>query len=229
MPLKSIFLSGYSGRMGQELRKIVDNSVDSSVSIGGGFSKNDQFGLDKGNDLVIDFSLPSAIEKIVEACRSHNMPLLSGTTGFTEDQFLKLKELSSEVPVFWSSNMSLGVYLFHQLIKVFAQAKKSDIQFSIHEIHHTKKIDQPSGTAISLAQTAEGAGLKIGNITSDREGEVPGTHFFHGELGDSEVLTIIHEAKNRSLFAQGALKVGHWLVDQPPGFYKMADFVSSLK
>lgn len=227
MTVKSIFLSGYSGRMGQEIRKIAETRPEFASQIVGGLDSDRTFGLDEPINVVIDFSLPQALSKIVNICLEKKWPIVCGTTGLSDTEMALLEKLGETVPVFWSSNMSLGVFLFHKLIQTFPGGEASGFRFSIHEVHHTKKRDQPSGTALSLGQTAEKAGLTVTEITSDRQGDVPGTHWFYAK-GLSETITITHEAHNRAVFAEGALAVSRWLANQNPGFYGMEDYVNSL-
>ena len=223
MSLIGVFISGETGRMGQEVRKLIDQP-ESPWAYAGGLSRQSALPSNIPAQIVVDFSLPEATQRVVEHCHLHRLPLVCGTTGLKNEHRQLLMSLSRDLPVFWASNMSFGVHIFHQLIRTLSQYQ-SQFQYQLLETHHIHKKDAPSGTARSLEQTARTSGLPLEKTQSLREGEVLGVHTLVAQ-GPMENLQISHEATDRRLFADGALKVGLWLKSQKPGFYSMEDFFS---
>ncbi len=222
----SVFVFGQSGRMGQEVIKRIDS--DPQLSFAGGFSKaTEEPTFNSNPDLIVDFSLPEGTRRLVSFAKDHNLPLVSGTTGLSDEDKNLLKELGNTVPVFWAANMSFGVYLMCQLTETLARYEKF-YDFKIEETHHVHKKDKPSGTALIIEEAVRKSTTQLQPTLSHREGEVFGIHSFFANSKD-ETLEIRHEAKNRGLFAQGALDIGKWLIDQEPGFYSMDDFFHTFK
>lgn len=222
----SIFVFGQTGRMGEEVLKRI--AADENLSFIGGYSRsNPQIELEHSPDLVIDFSLPASLPELVAFAKKYNVPVVSGTTGYSDAEKKQLKELGSQIPVFWAANMSFGVYLMCQLTEMLARYERF-YEYRIEETHHIHKKDKPSGTALIIEEAARKSTEKLKPTLSHREGEVFGIHSFFANSND-ETLEIKHEAKNRGLFAQGALDVGKWLIDQKPGFYNMDDFFQTFK
>ena len=190
-------------------------------------------------DVAIEFSRPESAVENYKMCFSNKVPVVSGTTGWLESlpEIISLCE-ANKTGFFYASNFSLGVNLFFELNKKLAMLMNPFKEYSVrmNEIHHTRKLDAPSGTAITLA---EGIILNIDHITnwknsedvaqgelpiiSYREGEVPGTHEV---IYDSEIdtLSIKHEAKNRKGFALGAVLAAEFLKGKI-GFYGMNDLL----
>ena len=218
--MKSVFIFGLSGRMGQQLQELIKSSKD--FKLVGGYSK-EQAGLDTEEDIdvVIDFSLPETQQDLIAFCQKKKCALVSGTTGLQPDQQKNLENLAKERPVFWAANMSMGVYIMSQLIQELTRQPVS-YSYQITDIHHIHKKDAPSGTALALEKAVHPK-ASLEPTESLREGEVLGIHNFKAS-GDFETLEIIHTAKDRKLFADGALRVALWLSDQTPGFYSMADY-----
>lgn len=194
-------------------------------------------------DVAIEFTQPeSAIENITR-CFSSGVPVVSGTTGWIE----KMEEVKNSCQqkgggFFYASNFSVGVNLFFKLNKILAKMMESyeTYQISMEEIHHTQKLDAPSGTAITLAE-----GLLDNNqrkskwvketteekneipIRSKRIEQVPGTHSIHY---DSEIdsIEIKHTAHSRLGFAKGALMAAEWMQNRK-GIFGMEDLLESVK
>lgn len=222
---KSVFIFGMTGRMGQEVGRLVRESKD--LQLAGGFSrKNPVLKATVPPDIIIDFSLPESLDSLTQFVKDHQSCLVSGTTGFNDEQMARLQELGETNPVFWSANMSFGVYLMSQLVETLAKYHQF-YEYFIEETHHIHKKDKPSGTALIIERAAKKSTQKINPILSHREGEIFGIHRFIA-LSENERLEIQHEAFNRSLFAQGAIDVGKWLMLQPPGFYTMEDFFKNI-
>lgn len=191
-------------------------------------------------DVLVDFSSPAAAEKIIDACRQRNIPLVEATTGFDEAQTAKLHAAAREIPVLWSPNMSLAVNLTMKLAEMAATALKDrDADVEILERHHRFKEDAPSGTALKLGQTIaavmghdahrHGRQGRPGKRPHEeigyhaiRAGDDPGQHtIVFGMLGETIELTV--RATNRDCYAAGALAAAKFLVGKPAGLYNMND------
>jgi 4-hydroxy-tetrahydrodipicolinate reductase len=191
-------------------------------------------------EVAIEFTAPAAAAKNIEFCLDNNIPVLSGTTGWLDAMAGVIDKTNAcNGCFFYASNFSIGVNLFFQLNEELAnKLNKYDYKPEIEEIHHTQKLDSPSGTAITLAEAIieRFYGLKrwINNqegekesisITSIREGEVPGTHKIVYR-GANDTITITHQALNREGFANGAVDVAEWLKDKK-GVLSMKDYLAS--
>lgn len=200
---------------------IIDKEEDWQI-----FDKNNKY-----KDIVaIDFSIPSKVLDNIEKAWKRNIAIVVGTTGWYD----KLEEITQRAnqkkkTLFWASNFSIGVFLFNKLNAYLADMMKeySDYNPSIKEIHHIHKLDAPSGTAITLAQTlVENHNIEKQNlnIESVREGEVCGTHIinYYSEVDDIEIK---HTAHSRKGFASGAVMAAHWLKGKQ-GVFTMKDFIN---
>lgn len=186
-------------------------------------------------DCIIDFSNHLATKDVTEYAVKRNLPLVIATTGQTEEELSIIRAASKEIPLFYSQNMSLGVAVLSCLAKITAKAFH-DADIEIIEKHHNQKLDVPSGTAILLADSIKSVkddceynigrheyGKRKKNeigIHAIRMGGEVGTHEIIFAMG-SQVLTLKHEAENRSLFAEGALSAADFLTKQEAGFYNM--------
>lgn len=190
-------------------------------------------------DCVVDFSNASAIDALLAFGRSRRMPLVIATTGHSEAQLSAIREASREIPIFMSSNMSVGVAVIADLVARAARAFP-DADIEIVERHHSRKLDVPSGTAMILARAARdarGSGdFVVGRhengrrgrgdigIHSLRIGDDVGTHEVIIGTG-RETLTLRHDSGSRALFADGALAAAAFLVGRAPGLYGMKDML----
>lgn len=174
-------------------------------------------------DLVIDFSLPDFTEKVLSWCVANKKTLVSGTTGLSKTQIEKVRAAGKEIAVLWSPNMSLGIAVVGRMLEAFSNLNEFD--FQIEELHHNRKIDRPSGTALFLQQKLEGVLSKsLVEPVSIRGGGIFGIHKVWA-MSEEEVITVEHTAMNRQVFAKGALKAARWLVQQSPGFYSLDDML----
>lgn len=172
-------------------------------------------------DVWIDFSSAAGLSQLLDKTKEFRTPIVSGSTGLSEKDFARLKSQSKSQALFWASNLSPGLWAFRQALKSFSFI--SDFDFAIDEIHHTQKKDQPSGTAKTLHSDLENVvGKKISTPVSHRLGGVFGVHNVIAASG-SEVITFQHQALNRNVFAEGALKAAYWLKGKKSGFYSMDD------
>lgn len=196
-------------------------------------------------DLLIDFTLPGGTGAAAAWCEKNTVPLVSGTTGLTDEDCEALKKASLKVPVLWAPNLSHGVALLTSLVRQSAHVLGVQANITISDIHHEHKVDAPSGTALALAEAImEGRSQPLGLLPASdrlgsqeekeegelaflsvREGEVIGEHTVSFEL-PGEVVEISHKALDRDVFAAGALKAGTWLVGQPPGYYTTSDWLN---
>ncbi len=238
----NIGLSGATGKMGRTILERIDNFKNCKISakFNSTYDLHELDNLCKNSDIVIDFSTPAILEKLVDSALKYDTQLVIGTTGLTSSHFKLLEKAAETLPILYSANMSIGANLLGYLAK---EATKilDNYDIEILEAHHRDKKDSPSGTAIMLAEmiTSEkelditfnrGNTIRRNNeigISSLRGGNVHGTHeiFF---LGDDEIITLKHEALNKNSFANVAIKAAIWLQDKQTGLYSMLDFYNNL-
>ncbi|MCD8417784.1 4-hydroxy-tetrahydrodipicolinate reductase [Tenacibaculum finnmarkense genomovar finnmarkense] len=229
-----IALLGY-GRMGKEIEKIALQRGHEIIIKASGTATYD---ITKA-DVAIDFSIPDAAFNNISHCVNNQIPVISGTTGWLE-KYDSIVELCNQKQgaFIYASNFSLGVNVFFELNKQLAKMMQTLDQYtiSIEEIHHTKKLDAPSGTAITLAEgIIENSAKKAWEldaktseenipITAIRTPDVPGTHTTtYNSIVDS--IAIKHTAHNRQGFALGAVIAAEWLADKT-GVFTMRDVLN---
>ena len=191
-------------------------------------------------DGLIDFTIPAAT--VAHAALTAGKVHVIGTTGLSAEQEAKIQASSQKATIVKSGNMSLGVNLLGALVRRVAKALDDDFDIEIVEMHHNKKIDAPSGTALLLGKAAaEGRGIdfdqrnvmareghtgarKKGDIgfAALRGGNVVGEHSVMF-VGAAERIELVHKAEDRMLFALGAMKAALWAHGKPPGLYSMMD------
>lgn len=177
--------------------------------------------------VVIDFTSPDAVLTNIDACLRARKAMVVGTTGwYGEMERVRSAVKQAGTGFVFGANFSYGVNLFFQIAKAAAAALQHDYSGHITEIHHIHKKDAPSGTAAMLQRILEqSTGVHV-DITSEREGEVTGTHILQlDSSGDRIVLT--HEAKSRRTFANGAVLAAEWIAGKT-GFYDFKDIFSQL-
>jgi len=226
-----IALLGY-GKMGQVIERIALERGHEIVL------KKDEFNTYEGlsnADVAIDFSVPTAAVSNISSCFNANVPVISGTTGWLEHYDEMLTLCAAKKGAFISSsNFSLGVNIFFELNEYLAKimAKFDSYKVEMEEIHHTQKLDAPSGTAISLAKgvienssytnwTLENAEPNQIHIETKRIGTVPGTHTVTYN-SSVDTIEIKHTAHNREGFALGAVIAAEWIVGKQ-GVFTMKD------
>ncbi|MGO9563995.1 MAG: 4-hydroxy-tetrahydrodipicolinate reductase [Candidatus Korobacteraceae bacterium] len=178
-------------------------------------------------DAVIDFTSPEAVLANVNACLRAKKAMVVGTTGWYGDMArIRTAVEQAGTGFVFAANFSFGVNLFFQIMKTAAPALTHSYSGHITEIHHIHKKDAPSGTAAAMQRVLEqSAGVRV-DITSEREGEVTGTHTLELDAaGDRIVLT--HEAKSRRTFAEGAVLAVEWIVGKT-GFHDFKDIFGQL-
>ncbi|CAA0172474.1 4-hydroxy-tetrahydrodipicolinate reductase [Tenacibaculum maritimum] len=229
-----IALLGY-GRMGKEIEKIALQRNHQIIIKATGTQAYDI----KDADVAIDFSIPTAAFTNITNCISHQVPVISGTTGWLERYEEVLDFCTKKKGAFiYASNFSVGVNIFFELNKQLAKmmANLKEYNIALEEIHHTKKLDAPSGTAITLAEgiienttknmwelTQATAPDSI-PITAKRIVDVPGTHTVHYQ-SPVDSIAIKHTAHNRQGFALGAVIAAEWLVGKT-GIFSMKDVLN---
>ncbi|RME87837.1 MAG: 4-hydroxy-tetrahydrodipicolinate reductase [Planctomycetota bacterium] len=200
--------------------------------------------LEKKVDGIIDFSSPKGLRAILEKAKASKIPLVSGTTGLEKEDMLALQEASQNIPILYSTNMSLGINLLRRLVREVARALGNDFDIELVEAHHNQKADAPSGTCMTLfedicqvlkrdpQQVARyGREGKPGKRTKEeiglhalRMGSVVGDHRVYF-ASQEEILELSHRAQSRDVFAKGALKGLKWIIHQKPGLYSMEDML----
>ena len=230
-----IALLGY-GRMGKEIEKIAISRGHSIVIKKDIHTTNCDISL---ADIAIDFSIPSAAFDNISNCLNNNVPVISGTTGWLEkyNEIVSLCKKKNGAFIY-ASNFSLGVNIFFELNNQLAKMMNAleDYHISIEEIHHTKKLDAPSGTAITLAEgiiknsskkswELDGKTSKeVIPISAKRIPDVPGTHTvsYNSEV---DTIAIKHTAHSRKGFALGAVIAAEWLLHKK-GVFSMKDVLN---
>lgn len=229
-----IGLFGGSGKMGQAVETVVlEKKQDPYLFVGKTKSNHFSFSISdlkniedellKDVDVWIDFTSAEGLFELIERT-PFATPIVSGSTGLTEKQFAQLKKESAKRPLFWASNMSLGLWAFRRALESFETI--SNFDFAIEEIHHTQKKDKPSGTALTLQKDLEkSVNKKIETPQAHRLGGIFGIHTVYA-ASQNELITFQHQALNRKVFAEGAVQAASWLAEQKNGFYSMDDMLS---
>ena len=173
-------------------------------------------------DVVIDFTVPDAVIANVEAVARAGKNIVVGTTGWYQ-HMARVRQVAerAQIGFLYGANFSIGVNLFFEIARTAAEALKQGFTGQIAETHHIHKKDAPSGTAVKLQQVVEEAcGVKV-PIASIREGEVFGIHeLLLDSAADS--IRLVHDAKSRLGFAEGAVRAAEWLKGKH-GFFDFKD------
>ncbi len=257
---------GASGRMGQAVTRLAHEAADIEIVGAIASSSDPHLGRDVGEvagvgalgveissdigaglmgaEAVIDFSIASAVYPLYLACERHKIPVVSGTTMLDQKGHAQLEQLAKVVPVVWAPNMSRGVQVLAELVKHAVSRLGMDFDVEIVEVHHRRKVDSPSGTAVRLANAAREVRAELAEVRGRdgmvgprkseemavfgvRGGDVIGDHTVH-LIGDSERLELTHRATNRDLFARGAISAARFVAAlKVPGKYTIADVLSA--
>jgi 4-hydroxy-tetrahydrodipicolinate reductase len=229
-----LLIHGANGRMGQALQRLAEQvggcEVVAAVSRKVGprvidgipqFAASELAGAPEF-DAAIDFSLPEGFDAILGLCVARGKPLVSGTTGLSDAQLAALEAASTRIPLVWASNFSLGVAVLHDLVERAARALPG-WDCDIVEAHHTRKLDAPSGTALTLGAAASQGGAAP-HYASIRAGDIVGEHLVQFAT-DGERIELVHRASNRDIFARGALHGACTIQGRAPGHYRVADLL----
>lgn len=247
-----IIMHGCNGKMGQVISRIVkeDTSAEIVAGIDTYLGVKNEYPVfesleacDVEADVIIDFSNAVAVDHLLDFCAEKAMPVVLCTTGLSEAQLNRMKEVSEKAAVLKSANMSLGVNL---LLKLLQDASKvlapAGFDIEIVEKHHNQKVDAPSGTALALADSINEAldheyvynydrsqvrakrDKKEIGIAAVRGGTIVGEHevIFAGE---DEVIEFKHTAHSKAVFGKGAVEAAKFLKGKPAGLYGMGDVI----
>ena len=245
-------LHGCNGAMGQVISQLVAEDPELEIVAGVDLNTDAKNGYpvfasleacSVEADVVIDFSTAKAMDSLLEALAAKKLPAVICTTGLTPEQLQKVEEVSGQVALLRSANMSVGINLVFKVLEMMTPIlAKEGFDIEIVEKHHHRKLDAPSGTALALADVInEAAGgvyhykydrtqdhqkrdpLEIG-IQSVRGGTIVGDHdvIF---AGTDEVITLSHTAYSRAIFGKGAIVAAKYLAGKPAGLYNMRNVI----
>lgn len=195
----------------------------------------------RAGQVVVDFSLPQVTDANIDRCVEQGVPLILGTTGLSAASRQRLQDASSEIPIVFAANFSAGVTMLIHLSAIAARALGKEWQAEIFELHHKHKRDAPSGTGLRVASAvAEATNRDEESFVYDRSqiesprapdeigvvamrgGDSVGEHTLM-LLGEGERLELTHRARDRAIFARGALRAARWTINRKPGLYDMFD------
>jgi len=239
--MTKIAINGSNGRMGKALIEAV--KLNPNVSQGSILNRGDDIKrVLKDFDVLIDFTRPEATLDALSVCQSAGKAMVIGTTGFSDEALKVIDQASSDIPIVFAPNMSIGVNLTLKLLETAAKVIGTDSNIEIVEAHHRHKVDSPSGTALKMGEVIANAlgrdlsecavyGREGTEEPRDRQtigfssivgGDVVGEHtvtfFMEGER-----VEITHKASSRMTYANGAVKACQWLTNQANGLYSMQD------
>jgi len=195
-----------------------------------------------GADVLIDFTFPEVTLANLAVCAKLGKSVVIGSTGFTPEQRAAVAKFAAQIPVVLAPNMSVGVNLCFKILKDVAATLGSDFDMEIVELHHNKKKDSPSGTAVRMGEIiAEAVGRDYNAVANYhrqgmcgerskeeigmqtvRGGDIVGEHTVYF-IGMGERIEISHRAMSRDMFARGAVRAAGWLAGKPAGLYDMQD------
>ena len=252
----NLAISGCMGRMGQQLIKssnlkknfklvsLTENRIINKKFSGIKPEFNSENAFKKAN-IIIDFTVPKCTFEILKIASKLKKRVVIGTTGFSKKEEDLIKKFSQKIPILKAGNMSLGINLLMYLTEITSASLDEKYLSKIYEVHHKRKKDYPSGTALML-----GKGIAIGknknfykllgkkylnkksfpysnkiNFNSIRKGKIIGKHEVKFSNA-KEIITLNHEAFDRSLYSEGALTAAKWLMTKKPGLYSMRDLLN---
>jgi len=239
--MTKIAITGSNGRMGRALIRAV--KINPDVSQGPMLNRGDDINLVLEDfDVLIDFTRPEATLNALSICQNAGKAMVIGTTGFSDEALKIIDQASSDIPIVFAPNMSVGVNLTLKLLETTAKVIGADSNIEIVEAHHRHKVDAPSGTALKMGEViANALGRNLSEcavygregteqprdkqtigFSSIRGGDVVGEHsvtfFMEGER-----VEITHKASSRMTYANGAIKACQWLTNKANGLYSMQD------
>jgi len=252
-------ISGCMGRMGKQLIEsskkdkdfqltvLTENKIINKKISGVKLSLNNEQAFLK-TDVIIDFTIPKCTLEILEIATKLEKKVVIGTTGFTKKEEDLIKNYAKKITILKAGNMSVGINLLMYLAEITSKSLNNKFLSKVFEVHHKHKKDHPSGTALMLGKgIADGQnksldkligkkflnkksfpyGKKI-NFNSLRKGEVIGEHEVRFSSG-KEIITLNHEAFDRTLYSEGALTAAKWLINKKPGLYSMRNVLNFKK
>ena len=252
----NLAIIGCMGRMGQQIIKssksdknfklvtVTENRIINK-KVGGIKPDLNTISAFKRANIIIDFTIPKCTFEILKIASNLKKRVVIGTTGFTKKEENLIKRYSKKIPILKAGNMSLGINLLMYLAEITSKSLGKNFLSKIFEVHHKHKKDYPSGTALMLGKgIATGKnidfykligkkylnkksfpyGKKI-NFNSLRKGEIIGEHEVKFSSG-KEIITLNHEAFDRTLYSEGALTAAKWLMTKKPGLYSMRNLMN---
>ena len=251
-------ITGCLGRMGQQLIKSSQNSKDFNlISItenkivnkkiaGLKPQLNSEAAFENAN-IIIDFTIPKCTLEMLKIASKLKKRVIIGTTGFSKKEEYLIKKYSKKIPILKAGNMSLGINLLMYITEITSKSLGNNYLTKISETHHKYKKDYPSGTALMLGKRIANGKSKdfyklIGkkylnkksfpydkkiNFNSIRKGEIIGEHEVTFSSG-KEIITLTHEAFDRTLYSEGALTAAKWLMKKKPGLYSMQNVLNFI-
>ena len=247
----NVLINGANGRMGKKVFEACALSQNVKAVCGVDLIGNlsnadvpiyDSFDCVKENiDVIIDFSAPASLDAVLGFATKVKCNAVLCSTGYTEEHITKIEKASEKVAIFRSANMSLGVNVLIDLVKKASMALYG-FDVEIIEKHHNQKVDAPSGTALMLAdavkevQTEKHYSYGREGIVGKRDVNEIGIHAIRGGnivgehdvifAGNFETVTLSHQATDRSVFANGAVKAAEYLANKTNGTFNMTDLVN---
>lgn len=247
-----VIMHGCNGKMGQTISGLI--AADPEVELVAGIDVRDDGHnpypvyteiekCDVEADCLIDFSAAAAVDKLLDYCLDKKLPCVLCTTGLSDAQLARVKEVSTQVAILKSANMSLGINLLLKMLKEAAAVlAPAGFDIEIVEKHHNLKLDAPSGTALALADSIneqlggeyeyvydrsgrrEQRPKKEIGLSAVRGGTIVGDHdvIF---AGTDEVITFSHTAYSKTVFGKGAVQAAKFLAGKPDGMYDMSQVV----
>ncbi len=228
-------ITGACGKMGRRIYELAGQDKDLEVALALEKKGTSLIGKELGKikvssnldglfliDVLVDFTLPEAVDTHLDYVARYKKAYILGTTGLSDAQKSKVEEVSRIVPVVFTPNMAVGMNVLFSMLPEIARKLGPDYSVEIVEAHHKAKKDAPSGTAKKLAEVITQATGKDIPTHSIRLGDIFGDHqvIF---CGNSERIEIKHQAHSRDLFVAGALKAAKWIIGKPAGLYSMQD------
>lgn len=259
-----VAIHGAAGRMGLSIASVLNDDAGANLVAAMDRADSDLVGQDMGVltgraatgvkitsdveeflsnvEVVIDFSIPSATAKLLPICAGQHLPMVIGTTGLDPDTRAALERAAERIAIVFAPNYSQGVNALYFLAARAAELLGPAFDAEVVEIHHKRKVDSPSGTAVRLAEVVAAAKQldaervvthgrtgQVGarpreelGVMALRGGDVVGEHTLY-LIGEGERIELTHRATDRSIFARGAVRAAHWIVGRPAGLYDMAD------
>ena len=182
----------------------------------------------KGHDAAIDFSIANAVLKNVEACARARVPLVEGTTGWSQHDRAKQLVAEYDAALVYGANFSVGMNIFYRIVQTASDCFAKIDQYApfIEEAHHSRKRDAPSGTALRLSELMLERYQRDIPIASTRAGYIPGTHRV-GFDSEADQVLLTHAARSRQGFASGALLAAHWIVGRK-GVFEFGEVIDEI-
>ncbi len=219
--------------MGKIIRDVGDDKIVAFVD------DIEEIDINEKIDVIIDFSHFSKLNDLLDRCAERNYPLVIATTGYSGETLEKIVETSKKIPILLSSNTSLGINAINSILEKLVPRLEENFDIEIIEKHHNKKIDSPSGTAITLLKTIQNSLHEKYDVVYGREGMAKrekkeiGVHAVRGGTivgehtiifaGEDEIIEISHKALSKKIFAVGALKCADFIIGKQPRLYTMKD------